>query len=190
MTRTLAHLASLALLGLAVACPAPPPPPGPTPQEELAAKMQKLADADRAVNDECFGKLSRREIPSNRSYVECYVAKVRPAYQQYGPENLDLLDSLAKQWRAIADQVDAGKMKAAEAQSEMAKIKTGVEAEAQRRAAEAEALAASEAGANAQESNVEGASAEAIQNRKMLEQGLHDKAKPNPSGIPGRRGGG
>ncbi len=190
MIRSIARISSIAFLGLVVACPAPPPPSGPTPQEELAAKMEKLAAADRAVNDECFGKLTRGEIPSNRSYVECYVAKVRPAYQQYGPENIDLLESLAKQWRAIADQVDARKLKAADAQVAMAKVKSEIEAEAQRRAAEAEALAQNAAGSNAKESNVEGSSADAVQNRKMLEQGLHDKAKPNPSGIPGRRGGG
>jgi hypothetical protein len=186
MKRSVSRLTSIGILSLAAACVAQKPPPGPTPEEALRANMEKLAETDRSVNAECFGKLQRHEIATNRSYVECYVAKVRPAYQQYGPENLDLLDSLAKQWRAIADQLDAGKIKSADAQAEMARVKTEIESEAQRRAAEAEALAAAGAATG---SSVEGDSPDAVQNRRMLLDSMHDKTKPSTTSAPGSRGG-
>lgn len=189
MARPLTRLLALGLLPLAAACASQSPPPGPSPEEVLRANMDKLAEADRAVNAECFGKLERREIATNRSYVECYIAKVRPAYQQYGPENLDLLDSLGKQWRAIADQLDAGKLKSADAQSEMARVKADIEATARQRAADAEAQATASAADEKRKSNVEGSSAEATQNRRFLENGLHDKSKPNPAGGAGGRTG-
>ncbi len=172
MPRSIACLASLALPLVLGACAAQPPP-GPTAAEVLQANMQKLAETDQSVNAECYGKLARREIPSNRSYVECYAAKMRPAYQSLEPENIDLLDSLAQRWGAIADQLDGGKIHAADASAQMAKIKAEIETEANRRAAEY---------ATTSDTNtVQGNSSTAEQNRRRLEQGLQQANQPPPS---------
>lgn len=189
MARPIPRLLVPALLSFAAACASQTAPQPPSPEEVLRANMVKLAEADRTVNAECFGKLQRHEIATNRSYVECYIAKVRPAYQQYGPENLDLLDSLGKQWRGIADQLDAGKIKSADAQTEMARVKGEIEGQAQQRAADAQAQAAAKAADEKRSSDVEGTSAEASQNRRFLENSLHDKSKPNPTGGAGGRTG-
>ena len=71
----------------------------------------------------------------------------------------------------------------------MARVKGEIEGEAQRRAAEAEARATAKAADEKQNSGVEGSSAEATQNRRFLENSLHDKAKPNPTGGAGGRTG-